>query len=134
MANEDLMHHGVKGMKWGVTRKRPSDRKVTRKIAKQNFKERDKLHTLSSDELKRRVERVNLENNYIQATAKNVQLTRSRGAKAVSKFSQSNYGKQILKSSASAVLAKGAASATNPAVASGLGIVSAATAVGGKKK
>lgn len=105
----ELQHHGVKGMKWGVTKSRVTksagrtkrssnlDRKVTRRISKNNAKERHQLYKLSDADLQKKLNRINMENNYNQAVAKNLQLTRGRGNKALRKFAKSNYGKSVMR-------------------------------------
>lgn len=129
---EDLKHYGVKGMKWGVRKtssqistvlkQRRYDRKTSRKIAKKNLRSRHTLYKMSDSELREKLNRINMENNYNQAAAKSVQLNRSIGTKAILKLYRTNEGKAILKSGISAgakKIAVGAVSAGSPGVAAG---------------
>lgn len=63
-----LSHYGVKGMRWGVRRANPSaaprsDDSATAKAAKAKIKEGG-LKSLSNDELKTYLERMDLEKRY----------------------------------------------------------------------
>lgn len=78
------MHHGVPGMKWGVRKARPtsSDQrglfgwkrkpnpKTDNKQAQQKPVKKKKLSELSDDEIKARLERIKLENEYREAIGK----------------------------------------------------------------
>ena len=102
MPSKELIHHGVKGQKWGVRRdrkalraQRKADTKASRTIAKKNQGDRNKLYKMSDAEIKKRTDRMNLEINYHNASAKQVQIYRSNGAKALSKFMGSKKGKKL---------------------------------------
>lgn len=117
MNNEELMHYGVPGMKWGV-RKAPqtsggSKRKSAkskmseyfekRKADKQAAKEAEKLKKrklseVSNEELKRRVDRLQLENRYREELSKNHAKHESKGKKLVQDIvynSAQNIGTQF---------------------------------------
>lgn len=72
---KELYHFGVKGMKWGVRRKRKpsSDYKESRKIKKKHVSE------MSNEELKKLNKRMDLEQNYHRLNPSAVQ----RGMKFV---------------------------------------------------
>lgn len=72
--DEVLAHHGIKGMKWGVRRKNPSGEPPSEDAAKANAS-RAKAKTsstdvLSDEELRKLVNRMNLEQQYADLTAK----------------------------------------------------------------
>ena len=93
MYNE-LYHHGVKGMKWGVrkipvrsssgvTQKRKSNtlslfkkKKTTRKVSSANSSpaKTKSIKDMSDDELRKKVERVRLEQQYQQLDPKTVSI------------------------------------------------------------
>lgn len=63
-----LQHHGVKGMKWGVRKdKRGSGRIATRK---RKESPEDKVKKMSDAELRQRLNRIQMERQYKQLTAK----------------------------------------------------------------
>nr|DAP30391.1 MAG TPA: Structural protein [Caudoviricetes sp.] len=68
-----LAHFGVKGMKWGVRKKRPSASKSRLTNQHGDYKHAHSTtpnHKLSNKELQRRVNRLNLEKQYRDLTAK----------------------------------------------------------------
>ena len=92
--DNELYHHGVKGMKWGVrktpvrsssgaTRKRKSNtlslfkkKKTTRKVSSANSSpaQTKSIKDMSDDELRKRIERVRLEQQYQQLNPKTVSM------------------------------------------------------------
>lgn len=69
--NNELTHHGVKGMRWGVRKKQPStDYTEYKKIKKKKLKE------MSNEELKKLNNRMNLEANYRELKKRNVSAGR----------------------------------------------------------
>lgn len=64
-----LEHHGVKGMKWGVRKVRTSVSRRTqaKKQARYNKSDYAKAKNMSDQELQRTINRINLEQNYINA-------------------------------------------------------------------
>ena len=117
--DNELYHHGVKGMKWGVrktpvrsssvaTRKRKSNalslfKKTTRNasVAKSSQSQTKSVKDMSDDELRRKIERVRLEQQYQQLNPPTV----SRGQKIAKRVmnhvivpAAEEAGKQIVKS------------------------------------
>ena len=120
MYNE-LYHHGVKGMKWGVrktplrsssgaTRKRKSNtfslfkkKKTTRKVSSANSSpaQTKSIKDMSDDELRKKIERIQLEQDYLQLDPKAV----SRGKRITKRVMDDmivpaavDIGKQAVKS------------------------------------
>ena len=117
--DNELYHHGVKGMKWGVrktpvrsssgaTRKRKSNtlslfKKKTRNasVVKSSPTQTKSVKDMSDDELRRRIERVRLEQQYQQLNPKTV----SRGQRIAKRVMNNvivpaaeDLGKQVVKS------------------------------------
>ena len=119
--DNELYHHGVKGMKWGVrktpvrsssgaTRKRKSNtlslfkkKKTTRKVSSANSSpaKTKSIKDMSDDELRKKVERVRLEQQYQQLDPKTV----SRGKRITKRVLDDiivpaavDIGKQVAKS------------------------------------
>ena len=100
--DNELYHHGVKGMKWGVrktpvrssggtTRKRKSNtlslfkkKKTTRKVSSANSSpsQTKSIKDMSDDELERKIERARLEQKYLELNPETVSRGR-RIAKSV---------------------------------------------------
>ena len=119
--DDELYHHGVKGMKWGVrktpvrsssgnTRKRKSNtlslfkkKKTTHNasVAKSSPAQTKSVKDMSDDELRRKIERVRLEQQYQQLNPKTV----SRGQRIAKRVMNNiivpaaeDVGKQVVKS------------------------------------
>jgi hypothetical protein len=76
MGHSELMHFGVKGMKWGVRKKRIKDAK------KWTSKKQAKIDGMSDDQLKRANNRLRLEKEYKQLTQTKLEKYRKRVGKA----------------------------------------------------
>lgn len=61
VVEEFLEHHGIKGMKWGVRRKRGRDGRVD-----SSAKPKPKAHELSDDDLRAAINRLQMEKQYAQ--------------------------------------------------------------------
>jgi len=90
LVNEDdfLAHYGVKGMRWGIRKDRKSGRKSASDVAK----------TLTDAELKKRVDRLQMEKRYVDLvsqTRKKDRTTFDRGVEQVTKM-LTNAAKQKL--------------------------------------
>ena len=119
--DNELYHHGVKGMKWGVRktpvrsssgnpRKRKSNtlslfkkKKTTRNtsVAKSSPTQTKSIKDMSDDELRKKIERVQLEQDYLQLDPKAV----SRGKRITKRVMDDmivpaavDIGKQAVKS------------------------------------
>lgn len=76
MSHAELMHFGVKGMKWGVRKKRIKDAK------KWTSKKQAKIDGMSDDQLKKANNRLRLEKEYKQLTQTKLEKYRKRVGKA----------------------------------------------------
>ena len=76
MSHSELMHFGVKGMKWGVRKKRIKDAK------KWTSKKQAKIDGMSDDQLKKANNRLRLEKEYKQLTQTKLGKYRKRVEKA----------------------------------------------------
>lgn len=76
MGHSELMHHGVKGMKWGVRKKRIKDAK------RWTSKKQAKIDGMSDDQLKKANNRLRLEKEYKQLTQTKLEKYRKRVGKA----------------------------------------------------
>ena len=91
--SDELYHYGVKGMKWGVRKQRPSSgarrpsrtsEPRTRKVQKTrspSYKKPAKTDLLSNDELRRSNERLRLEKEYNTLISEVKRQNRSKGQK-----------------------------------------------------
>lgn len=77
MSHSELMHFGVKGMKWGVRKKRIKDAK------KWSSSKQAKIDGMSDDQLKKANNRLRLEKEYKQLTQTKLEKYRKRVGKAV---------------------------------------------------
>lgn len=64
MGNIDLQHHGIKGMRWGRRRYQNKDGSLTPAGKKRRAAEED-VSSLSDEELRSRINRLNLERRYV---------------------------------------------------------------------
>ena len=119
--DNELYHHGVKGMKWGVrktpvrsssgaTRKRKSNtlslfkkKKTTRKVSSANSSpaQTKSIKDMSDDELRKKVERVRLEQQYQQLDPKTVSMGKRITKRVMDDIivpAAVDIGKQIAKS------------------------------------
>lgn len=76
MGHSDLMHFGVKGMKWGVRKKRIKDAK------RWTSEKQAKIDGMSDDQLKKANNRLRLEKEYKQLTQTKLEKYRKRVGKA----------------------------------------------------
>ena len=76
MGHSELMHYGVKGMRWGVRKKRIKDAK------KWTSKKQAKIDGMSDDQLKKANNRLRLEKEYKQLTQTKLEKYRKRVGKA----------------------------------------------------
>lgn len=100
---DTLMHYGVKGMKWGVRRKKTTTPKKTDPPKKK------KISEMTDEELQKKIDRLNLEKRYKDALASTMPKPKekSRARKLVEDIlfnSASNIGTQ----SVTYVMGKGA--------------------------
>lgn len=76
MSHSELMHFGVKGMKWGVRKKRIKDAK------KWTSKKQAKIDGMSDDQLRKANNRLRLEKEYRQLTQTRMERYRNKVGKA----------------------------------------------------
>lgn len=73
MANDSLQHHGILGMKWGIRRYQPYSKgggKKGRYVGKKPVKKENPTKGMSDAELRNRINRLQMEKQYKQLTAK----------------------------------------------------------------
>lgn len=116
MANNELMHYGVVGMKWGVRKSRPASlspsprskkkstfftkkKPQTKPVAKQISKPtKTNPKQLTDEELKDRINRLELEKRYQDLVKSSEQVRTNNGKEFVlniAKSSAENIGKQL---------------------------------------
>jgi len=86
MPDNFLEHFGVKGMKWGIRKSRGSGKKSAQQTAK----------TLTNKELKKRVDRMNMEKQYTSLAKKSAAASMSTGQKIVNNV-LADYGGRVVK-------------------------------------
>lgn len=64
--NDELIHYGVKGMRWGIRR----EKKTYHKDSSKNFSRKEKSTDLSDQELNRRINRLLREQQYNTLSAR----------------------------------------------------------------
>lgn len=93
MNNNELYHHGVKGMKWGVRRKRQSKSSKNNKFKKKTEEVHDdykrahsnkSVKSMSDNELRSRINRLQMEQNYSKLKGQKV----SKGKKIFDKMNK----------------------------------------------
>lgn len=108
--NDELMHYGVLGMKWGVRRgKNASGKRKASKKLTADQKERQsrkaalkKRRTMSDAELKKRIERMKLEKEFKNLTQEDI----APGKRFVGEV-MSSAGKKVLSVAAAGAMAYG---------------------------
>ena len=66
ISEDELYHHGIKGMKWGVRRYQNKDGTLT--AAGKKHRKSEDLSSMSNEELRKKVNRMNNEQRYIDLT------------------------------------------------------------------
>ena len=102
---DEIQHYGVKGMKWGV-RKAVQKYKVRRSLKKQSAKrerswktEYQKRGSMSNADLKKKVERLRLENEFAKLAGE-----ASKGQKAMAKKVIKSVSNQTIKQASPAIV------------------------------
>ena len=117
--DNELYHHGVKGMKWGV-RKTPvrsssgatrksntlslfKKKKTTRKVSSANSSpsQTKSIKDMSDDELERKIERARLEQKYLELNPETVSRGRRIAKRVMNNVivpAAEDLGKQVVKS------------------------------------
>lgn len=67
IGEDDLYHWGIKGMKWGVRRYQNADGTLTA-AGKKRYSNSENVRDISTDELRKRVNRLNNEQRYMELT------------------------------------------------------------------
>lgn len=67
-----LIHYGILGMKWGVRRDNPSSGSSSRTKKQKKVTLKQKAKTMSDDELKKAVNRLQMEKQYSQLSSEDV--------------------------------------------------------------
>lgn len=102
---DEIQHYGVKGMKWGV-RKAVQRSKARRSLKKQSAKrerswktEYQKRGSMSNADLKKKVERLRLENEFAKLASE-----ASKGQKAMAKNAIKSVSKETINQGSQAVV------------------------------
>jgi len=103
MGHSELMHFGVKGMKWGVRKKRIKDAK------RWTSKKQAKIDGMSDDQLKKANNRLRLEKEYKQLTQTKLEKYRKRVGKAAEEAAFNTLQNALQKSFKSAASRGGSA-------------------------
>lgn len=92
-STNEITHHGVKGMKWGIRRNRRSKAasKRSKKVKRSRAKDTKNRRLLSNEELKKRIDRLELEKKYKQLSDEDLHPGRTM----VRNFLQSVGGKVV---------------------------------------
>lgn len=104
---DKLVHFGVKGMRWGVRKDRSGGRK-----------KRAKPETLSDEELRNTVKRMNLERNYADLVAQESKRNASRASRGKDRVQKAltDAGQEQMKNLFSKALASGTSFAVGKAI------------------
>ena len=138
----ELQHAGVKGMKWGVRKvkertpkqqakdQRKIDKKVMRKRTAVIDRDKNSIYKMNNSEIKARVERMNLEKQYLNLASERAYYHQSTGKKYLTRIKNrvtgnviknaENTGVRVGKNVASMGIKKAAASVTNPQAAAAM--------------
>ena len=82
MENEStLTHSGVRGMKWGHRRARPAQKRST--TGRMKFRGNSEIKNMSNEELKNRVNRLNMEQQYKKLNSSPYNYVSQKGEKIV---------------------------------------------------
>lgn len=68
--NNELQHHGIKGMKWGIRRTPAQLGHPTKKSS--TSQRREEMKRMSDTELRNRINRIQMEKQYMQLTAPDI--------------------------------------------------------------
>lgn len=95
--DEILQHYGVVGMKWGrrkatELKTRRAEVKTQKKVNKQRKRDYDTRYKLSDNELRNRVNRMQLESNYARLIAEQSVSSRKRAQGYVDSMKVANQG------------------------------------------
>lgn len=116
---DELLHAGVKGMKWGVrkdpkSQQRHDDKMTMRKQTKEAHKERMSVHRMSNEDIQKKVKRMQLEKQYLSLTEDRAAYHQSVGKKMMKKMLGIGVQKGM-ETGAQAMVKKGGSLATSGA-------------------
>lgn len=114
--DSELLHHGVKGMKWGVrknpkSQQRREDKMIMRKQTKEANKDRMSVHRMSNEDIQKKIRRMQLEKQYLTLTEDRVAYHQAVGKKMMKKMLGIGVQKSM-ETGAQAAVKKGGSLAT----------------------
>jgi predicted ribosome quality control (RQC) complex YloA/Tae2 family protein len=123
MNNNELYHHGVKGMKWGVRKARRKERAALNSAAKAATDERKNEALTRAEKYRKQADYITKTHYEAKAQKKTMRLNKDGSITEISKSEQVAKGKRIAKNILTGVGAAATVAAVAPAAAIGWNLV-----------